>query len=150
MNSLSTRRNPAYVTSPFASLLNFGREFDRLFEGHLEPEAIGPAFSPQIEVREDKDQVQVSIELPGVERKDVQVTFHDGVLTVAGERRQEREVKEDEYVRTERRYGRFERRVGFSQPVEADQVKAAFKDGVLTVTLPKTAEAKPKTIDIAG
>ena len=153
MNSLVTRRNPNYTVSPIASLLNLGRDFDRLFEsplGTLSREGVQTAFAPALELREDTDNVTVSVELPGVDKKDVSVTFHDGVLTIAGERKQEREVKEDEFVRTERSYGRFERQIGLSQPVVGDKVKAGYKDGVLTVTLPKAVEAKPKSIDISA
>ena len=151
MNPLVTRRNPNYNILPLASLLNLGRDFG-LFETPQATqcrEGVPAAFVPALELREDADSVTVSVELPGVDKKDVTVTFHDGVLTIAGERKQEREVKENEFVRTERSYGRFERRVGLSQPVVADQVKAGYKDGVLTVTLPKAVEAKPKSIDIS-
>jgi HSP20 family protein len=151
MNSL-TRRNQNYQVSPLATLLNFGRDFDRLFESPIAAinrEGLPTPFVPAVELREDADNVNVSVELPGVDKKDVNVTIHEGVLTISGERKQEREVKEGEFVRTERSYGRFERQIGLSQPVLAEKVKAAYKDGVLTVTLPKTPEAKPKSIDIA-
>lgn len=150
MNSLVTRRN--YHISPLATLLNFSRDFDRLFEqplAGLGREGPAATFSPALEFHEDADNIAVSLELPGVDRKEVTVTIHDNVLTISGERKQEREVKDNEVLRSERLYGRFERQVGLTQPVVADKVKAAFKDGVLTVTLPKAAEAKPKSIDIA-
>lgn len=150
MNSLVTRRSPSYSVSPLASLLSFSRDFDRLFEGTPGLRRTEDSFAPALELREDGDRVTVSVELPGVDRKDVSVTIHDGVLTIAGERKQEKEVQEGEYVRTERYYGRFERQVGLTQPVVSDQIKAAYKDGVLTITLPKAAEAKPKAIDISG
>lgn len=150
MNTLVTRRSPSYSPSPLASLLGFSRDFDRFVEGGAGYHRADDSFAPALELREDADNVVVSVELPGVDRKNVNVTLHDGVLTIAGERRQESEVKEGEYVRTERYYGRFERQVGLTQPVVSDKIKAAYKDGVLTVTLPKAAEAKPKAIDIAG
>ena len=152
MNAVTVRRS-TYPVSPFASFLNLGREFDRIFEtpfAALNREGIQAAFAPALEVREDQDYVTVSVELPGVDRKEVSVSYHDGVLSVSGERKQESEVKENEVVRSERYYGRFERQVAIASPVDADKVKAAFKDGVLTVTLPKSAAAKPKTIDISG
>jgi len=150
MNTLITRRTPSYAASPLASLLNLSRDIDRIFEGSVGLPSVEDGFTPALELREDADNVTVSVELPGVDRKDVNVSIHDGVLTVSGERKQEREVREGEYVRTERRYGRFERQLGLTQPVVGDQVKASYKDGVLTITLPKAAEAKPKTIDIAA
>lgn len=151
MNSLITRRS--YPTSPFTSLLNLGRDFDRLLETPwttVPRDRFQGEFLPAMELHEDNDAFTVSLELPGVDRKDVNITFQDNVLTVSGERRQEREVKEGEVRRSERHYGRFERQVGLGQPVVADKVKAAYKDGVLTITLPKAAEAKAKTIDIAA
>ncbi|HAB19246.1 MAG TPA: Hsp20/alpha crystallin family protein [Verrucomicrobiota bacterium] len=153
MNSLVTRRSAGYPVSPLASLLNLGRDFDRLFEAPfaaVSREGLQTAFAPAIELREDADNVSVSVELPGVDKKDVSVTIHDGVLTISGERKQEREVTEDQQVRSERYYGRFERQVGLTQPVVGDKVKAVYKDGVLTITLPKAAEAKPKSIDITA
>lgn len=153
MNTLvTTRRYPAYQVSPLASLLNLSRDFDRLFDSSWAAAKADSqaAFTPSAELRETKDAVSVSLELPGVNRKDVSITFHDGVLTVAGERRQESEVQEGESFRTERYYGRFERLVELAAPVDADKISAAFKDGVLTVTLPKRADARPKQIDISA
>ncbi len=150
MNSLITRRS--YPTSPFASLLNLSRDFDRLLEAPWPPlprDGFQGEFLPARELHEDNDTVSISLELPGVDKKDVSITFQDNVLTVSGERKQEREVKENEVLRSERYYGRFERQVSLGQPVMADKVKAAYKDGVLRITLPKAAEAKTKTIDIA-
>ncbi len=150
---LTARRYPAYPVSSLASLLNLSRDFDRLFESPGTPSAKAdpePSFSPLAELRDSKEAVAVSLELPGVNRKDVSITYLDGVLTVAGERRQESEVREGETFRTERRYGRFERSVEISTPVDADKVAAVFKDGVLTVTLPKRADAQPKKIDISA
>ena len=149
--NVPVRRNQTYPVSPFATLLNLSRDFDRILETPFS--ALGRedrAFAPALEVREDADNVAVTVELPGVDRKDVNVTFHDGVLTISGERKQEREIKEGEYLRSERYYGRFERQIGLSMPVDADKIKAASKDGVLTVTLPKSAAAKPKSIEIGN
>ncbi len=150
MNSLITRRS--YPASPFASLLNLSRDFDRLLETpwtSLPRDGFQGDFLPAMELHEDNDTFTVSLELPGVDKKDVSITFQDNVLTVSGERKQEREVKENEVLRSERYYGRFERQISLGQPVMADKVKAAYKDGVLRITLPKAAEAKAKTIDIA-
>ena len=152
MNTLVTaRRYPASPVSPLASLLTLSRDFDRLFDSTWAAAKADSqvAFTPVAELRETKDSVSVSLELPGVNRKDVSITFHDGVLAVAGERRQETEVKEGESFRTERSYGRFERQVELAAPVDAEKISAAFKDGVLTVTLPKRADARPKQIDIS-
>lgn len=108
---IPTRRSSAYGSSP---LDNLSRELDRLFESP--PNAQGQrecpgTFAPALELREDKENVSVSVELPGVDRNDVEVTLHEGVLTITGERKQPAEVKEGEYFRSERRYGRFQRQV---------------------------------------
>jgi HSP20 family protein len=154
MNTLVTaRRYPAYPASPLASLLNLSRDFDRLLDSTWAAGANGEnsvSFTPVAELRDGKEAVTVSLELPGVSRKDVSITYHDGVLTVSGERRQESEIREGETLRTERHYGRFERLVEIATPVDADKVSAAFKDGVLIVTLPKRADARPKQIDISA
>ena len=145
---IPTRQNSGYSVGPF---FNLSHELDRLLESSLAPTTrVGSqtAFAPALELRENQESYQVSVELPGVDRKDVEVTLHDGVLTISGERKQETEVKEGEYVRTERSYGRFQRQVALPQTVNTEAVKAAHKDGVLTVTLPKTVEAKPKQIVI--
>jgi HSP20 family protein len=147
----SNRYNGTYGTPVYTPVLSLSRELDRLFESpfaQLLGDDVNGGFAPALELRENADTYAVSVELPGVDRKDVQVSLHEGVLTVSGERRQEIEAKEGEYFRTERRYGRFQRQVSLPAAVKAEAVKAAYKDGVLTITLPKTAEAKPRQIDI--
>ena len=154
MNTLVTaRRYPAYPVSPLASLLNLSRDFDRLFDSPWAAGAKGEnpvTLTPVAELRDGKEAVTVSLELPGVSRKDVSITYHEGVLSVSGERRQESEIREGETLRTERHYGRCERLVELATPVDAEKVTAAFKDGVLIVTLPKRADARPKQIDITA
>jgi HSP20 family protein len=150
MNIIAPTRR-SYPVSPVASFFNLGRELDRLFDtpltglGGRDTTAL---FAPIAEVREDKNAVVVTLELPGVDRKDVDVTFHDGVLSVVGERKAASEAKEEEVLRSERYYGRFERHLTLSQLVDGDKIKATYKDGLLTITVPKSPEAKPKTIDI--
>jgi HSP20 family protein len=144
MKLITTPRSAFGYVSPLASLLD--REFDRYFQS---PEAVA-AYSPELDVREDADAVTVQLDLPGVARENVQVTFHDGVLTVAGERKAEEARKDDTWNYRERSYGRFERRLSVKTPVNADQVRASHKDGVLTVTLPKSAQAKPRQIEIGN
>ena len=151
MNSLITRRSAPSL--PFASLLHLGRDIDRLLDTPwtaLPRDGFQRGVQPALELHEDNDAITVILDLPGIDRKDVTITFQDNVLTVSGERKPEREVKEGEVLRSERRYGRFERQVGLGQPVVADRVTAAYRDGVLRITLPKAAEAKAKTIDITA
>lgn len=129
--------------------LNFGRlsnlqdELDRLFESPLR------AWAPALEVHEDKDSFVVRTELPGLKREDIEVSLHDGALVISGERKVERVAEGVEIHRQERFYGKFQRALTLPTPVAADKITAQYKDGVLTVTLPKVEEAKPKQIDIS-
>lgn len=129
--------------------LNFGRlsnlqdELDRLFDSPLRN------WAPALEVREDKDNFVVRAELPGLKREDIEVELHEGALVISGERKAEKVEEGVEVHRQERYYGKFQRALTLPTPVAADKIKAQYKDGVLTVTLPKTEEAKPKQIDIS-
>lgn len=104
---------------------------------------------PALDVFEDKDNYVVKAELPGMKREDIQVSFHEGSLSISGERKSEQKHKDAEIYRAERYYGQFERTVTLPTAVAADKVSAQYKDGVLTVTLPKTEEAKPKQINVS-
>ena len=105
-------------------------------------------FLPAIDIGEDDGQYVVTAELPGTQREDVTVELKDGMLTIRGEKKSEREEKKEHRRYVERSYGTFSR--AFTLPSDADQdrIQAAFKDGVLTVTIGKSAETKPKTVDI--
>lgn len=98
---------------------------------------------------ETKDSVTIKAELPGLEAKDVEVSLSGDMLTIKGEKKQEQEEKDEHRHLVERTYGAFSRMVRLPAPVAADKIKASFKNGVLTVTLPKTEEAKQKAIPIA-
>jgi HSP20 family protein len=100
-------------------------------------------------VAEDKDNYTVHVELPGLKREEIEVSLQDGALVITGERKGEKVEKGTEVHRQERFYGKFQRALTLPEPVAADKVKADYKDGVLTVTLPKTEEAKPKKIDVS-
>ncbi|HET7624030.1 MAG TPA: Hsp20/alpha crystallin family protein [Verrucomicrobiae bacterium] len=111
----------------------------------------GSQFSgwfPPLDLREDKDNVVVTVELPGMKKEDIEISLHEGNLTISGERKEEEKSESAEVYRTERFTGRFNRVVGLPVPVATDKVKAQYKDGVLTVTLPKTEEAKPRQIEV--
>ena len=86
--------------------------------------------------------------MPGLKREDIEVTLHDGALLISGERKAEAKQEGVEVHRQERYYGKFQRVLTLPEPVAADKIKAEYKDGVLTVTLPKTEAAKPKIIDV--
>ena len=109
------------------------------------------AWVPAVDIRETEDELFVTVELPGLPPSDVDVTVHGGVLTISGEKRWDSSPgASDSYHLNERRYGRFERSFTLLQSVVPDDIRAAFSNGVLTVTLPKTAEAKPRRIQVEG
>ena len=109
------------------------------------------AFSavPAVDIVEKDTGYTVTTELPGVAEGDIDVKFSDGMLTITGEKREEKEEKKKDYFLSERRYGSFKRSFRVSDGIDADKIEAIFKNGVLTVTLPKTAEAQKKSKTIA-
>jgi len=146
-------QRPDSVWPTFGRLSSLRDQLDRLFESPL-AEWTGTAqllsgWTPALDVYEDKENFIVKAELPGMKREDINVSLHDGALSISGERQSETKHEDAEVHRTERFYGRFQRTVALPASVAADKVKAQYKDGVLTVTLPKTEEAKPKQIDVS-
>ncbi len=135
--------------SPWQELENINRQLARL----LDDRALGfggetGEWAPSVDIRETDDALIVEAELPGIEKKDVQIEVRDGVLSISGERRYERDVKEENVHRIERAYGRFARSFVLPTNVDADKIKAKMKNGVLEVRLPKVESAKPKAITI--
>lgn len=128
---------------PFGQLLNLNDELDRIFE------APAPAWTPALDVHEDKDKFTVSLELPGVDRKDISVSVEENQLVITGERKAETILETTAVRRQERFYGKFSRALALPAVVDANKIKAGYKDGILTVTLPKAEEAKPKHIDVS-
>lgn len=110
--------------------------------------ASAPSWSPRLEVQEDKDNFVVRVDTPGLKREDIQVSLEEGDLVIAGERKAETLPEGTAVHHTERCYGKFQRAITLPAAVNADKVKADYKDGVLTITLPKAEEAKPKQINI--
>ena len=128
------------------------QEIDRLFDRFTEPgwpqrPALGD-WEPKVDVSETKDAVVVRAEIPGVDQKDIGLSLQEGVLTIKGEKEEEKEEKDKRYHRVERSYGAFARAIRLPAAVDSSKVSATFKDGVLTVTLPKTAAAKGTAIPI--
>ena len=126
----------------FGRLSNLQDELERLFE------APKRHWLPALDVQEDKDNYVVRTELPGLKREDIEVALHESALLISGERKAEPKPEGVEIHRQERYYGKFQRTLTLPEPVAADKIKAEYKDGVLTVTLPKTEAAKPKKIDV--
>ncbi len=126
------------------------RLFDNFFTGWPEPRKglLEGEWTPSVDVAETDGEITVTAELPGVKQEEVDITIADDVLTLKGEKKEEKEVKEKDYHRIERSYGSFQRSVRLPTGVKADKAKAAYKDGILTITVPKAEEAKPKQIKI--
>lgn len=140
---LSTYQRPSLASAAYGRLLNLQDELERMFETPMQ------AWAPALDVHEDKDQFTVSLELPGLKREDINVHLEDGTLVISGERKEETRAEGTEVHRRERFYGKFSRALTLPTAVAPDKVKAAYKDGILTVTLPKAEEAKPKQIDVS-
>ena len=133
---------------PFHDVARFNREFDRFFRtGGGNGEVT--SFAPAVDIEETDAAVVLSADLPGTDEKDIEITVHQGVLVLSGKREDKREEETDNGVYRERRYGSFFRRFRLGTEVDADAIVAAYKNGVLTVTLPKKEEAKPKQIPVA-
>jgi HSP20 family protein len=138
---------------PFAEIADLHKEMDQVFGEFFGRTPFRMAtteamWSPVVDVHETKDNILLQIELPGIKQEDIQVSIEGDILTLKGERKREAEVKEDQYHRIERSYGRFERSVVLPLVVDANRVKATCRDGVLGIQLPKKEEAKPKEIKV--
>ena len=107
------------------------------------------SFSPAVDVYEDEHQVSLKIEVPGIDEKDINVQVENNTLTVHGERKIEKEEKEENYRRVERQYGSFTRTFTLPTTVDTENVAATYDKGVLKIALPKKAEAKPKQIKVS-
>jgi HSP20 family protein len=138
---------------PFRNLVDIQGEVNRLFDsfaGRPMPGAsrAGRAWQPSVDMHETKDDLVLRVELPGVNEKDVTVSITGDLLTIRGERRWEDESKDQKFLHVERVYGQFERLIQLPMAVQADKVKAGYRDGVLEITLPKAEELKPREIKI--
>lgn len=163
--SKETAKTPAPATLFPLSMLrdDIDRAFDRMFKDWprfgslMTPDffnggdifAKTSAIAPRVDVSEDENCYEITAEMPGVEEKDVEVMVKDDRLTLRGEKKSEKEEKKKDYHMSERSYGAFERSFRLPAHVDAEKIKAEFAKGVLTLTLPKTAEAKAKERKIA-
>jgi HSP20 family protein len=134
------------------NLFDLRNELHRIIDNPLGEIARGSqllrVWNPALDLYEDKDNVFVKVEVPGLKKEDIEVSIENGTLTIAGERKSEKQADDTEAHRSERFVGRFYRSVTLPSEVKTDEVKAQYQDGVLTVTLPKAEAAKPKQIEI--
>jgi HSP20 family protein len=140
---------------PFRDLVSIQDEMNRLFDeffgrvpSRFETELSRSDWSPRVDISETKDDIVVKAEIPGMKKEDIKITLQDNVLTLSGERKQEKEENDTDYYRMERFYGSFTRFFNLPTVVQADRIKASYKEGILSITLPKDEEVKPKQIPI--
>lgn len=139
--------------APFREFERMRREMDRLWDSFFEggvrrrTEEAGEWF-PALDVAETKNEIVLKAEIPGLDPKDIDISLGEGILTIKGEKKQEKEEKEENYHLIERSYGSFCRSVRLPKEVKHDKVNASFKNGVLKIVLPKSEEAKKKEVKI--
>jgi HSP20 family protein len=143
------------AVSPFWPMRRLQSEIDRLFEdpfaGWLTPNGpLGEGWLPAVDVHEDKSNVVVQAEIPGMKKEELEVYMSGENLIIAGERKSETEEKSAGMYRSERYFGHFHRSIPLPSAVDGNKIDARYKDGVLTVTCPKTEEGKPKPIEVKG
>ena len=145
--------------NPSRELLDIEREFNRMFRSltnrfgfgngdEIEREYESAVWSPLSDIYEGQDSYTLTMDLPGIKKEDVKISYIDGQLSISGERKQEKESKGGTYHRVERNYGKYFRTFTLPKKIKEDKIDAEFKDGQLTITVPKAEEAKPKEIDI--
>jgi HSP20 family protein len=138
---------------PFREFVTIQDRMNRLFRDSFVPESREEAlttttFAPPVDVYEDEHNVTLKIEVPGIDEKDIDVRIENNTLTVHGERKYEKEEKEENYRRVERQYGSFTRSFTLPPTVDPEQVQADYDKGMLKIQLAKKAEAKPKQIKV--
>jgi len=149
------RWTPARELASFpGDILSMQREINRLFNGffrgglHDDEMPSSESWWPAADVAENDTEYDVKMELPGVKKSDVQITLHDNVLTVRGEKKEESGGKGATTLRTERTTGSFQRSFTFSSALRSDGIEATYTDGILSIRLPKAEEAKPRQIEV--
>ncbi|HSE89502.1 MAG TPA: Hsp20/alpha crystallin family protein [Candidatus Binatia bacterium] len=143
---------------PFMDLARWDRDMERMMgdffgrrpwwpERWFRTEGV-ELTAPLVDLYEEKDDIVVKAELPGIDKNNIEVNLADHTLTIKGEKKKEEEIKEENYYRSERSYGSFVRTLELPKDVHTDKVKATFKNGILEVRLPKTEEAKAKEVKV--
>lgn len=144
---------PSKEVAPFRDFERIRKEMDHFWDSFfdLEPRRrSGDAgdWFPSLDLSETKSEIVVKAEIPGMDPKDIDISLSDGVLSIRGERKQEKEEKEEDYHLIERSYGSFARSVALPKEIKHDKISASYKDGVLRIVLPKSEEAKKKEVKI--
>jgi HSP20 family protein len=146
--------------NPSRELLNIDREFRKMFDFFEDRFGIASSkeenneyenavWSPLTDVEENDTNYLLKVDLPGVKKEDLKISYSEGQLTISGERKQEKVTKDSKVHRVERTYGKYYRSFNLPVKIKEDKINAEFKDGQLTITIPKAEEAKPKEIEIS-
>lgn len=139
---------------PFQDLITLQDRMNQIFEQTLARSrgdregVVASAWSPPVDIYETAESLVLRAELPGLSKEDIDIQVRDNRLTLKGERRHEKEVKQENYLRVERAYGTFQRTFALPTDIQPDKIRATFKDGVLEVSIPKAEAAKPKHIKV--
>jgi HSP20 family protein len=145
--------------NPSKDLLNIEREFNRMFNSFNKSFGFGDSddelaeyenavWAPLTDISEDKDNFVLKLDLPGIKKENVKINYENGQLSISGERKHESEKKNAKFHRVERSYGKYFRSFNLPSKIQEDKIDAEFKDGQLTITVPKSEEAKPKQIEV--
>lgn len=152
MNLTRWQRPDVWNWDPLDQLSTLREEINQLFESPLSRWGGDQEFFnnwvPAMDLYEDKDNLIVKAEVPGMKKDEIDISLHDGSLIISGERKHEETEKGADTSRSERFFGRFQRSLSLPRPVDAGKASAQYRDGILTVTLPKTEESKPKQIEV--
>jgi HSP20 family protein len=138
---------------PFRDIVSLREKMNRLFEDMVtqrgeDKELISSAWMPAVDIYEDESQLVLTAEVPGIEEKDIEIKVEDNTLSLHGERKMEKETKEENYHRIERSYGAFSRSFTLPNYIDTDKIRAEHENGVLKITLPKKPELKPRKVKI--
>ena len=136
--------------NPYRNLITVPRDMDRLFTNFgLDFWNTDSVWNPAVDISENEKDYVVKAEIPGLKKNDIKISIEDDMLTLSGERKFENEQKENNYHRVERSYGKFQRAFHLPEGTKADEIKANYKNGVLSLTIPKPEKVKPKEIAIS-
>lgn len=146
----SLERAPSRGLSPFPEMMELQRSLDRIFGPNMFglAEQTATSWQPPVDIFENENEIVIKVELPEVQKDDVEVNLDDSTLTIRGERKLEYEDRREGYHRVERTYGQFARSFTVPPNISREGLKAQYRDGVLRITLPKLEEAKPRQITV--
>lgn len=148
---MDRRLIPAFAVSPLRELARLENEINRLFKELIPEEKLETqmtSWSPRVDIYEKDNNIVIEAEIPGAKKEDIEVKLKDNAVVIKGEVKKEEEKKEENYYRSERFYGRFERVLPLPADTKADEAKASFENGILKLTVPKTTQEKEVKVEI--